>query len=98
MVHYDSEMEVGPHLQCLLYGVGAILSHVMTHLSESPNAYISRTLTSLRRVISNLAKRDLAYCLEFKTSIPTIMVDLSSLGRNINLCITSLMKEKGFLY
>ena len=60
LVHYDPEKPLLLSCDASPYGVGAVLSHLMSDAAERPIAYASRTLTPAERNYSQLEKEGLA--------------------------------------
>ena len=56
LVHYDPTKQISLSTDASLYGVGAVLSHVMQDGSEMPIAYASRTLNVVEKRYSQLDK------------------------------------------
>lgn len=60
LTHYDPELPVKLVCDALPYGLGAILSHVLSDGSERPVAFASRTLNSAGKNYSQIDKEALA--------------------------------------
>ena len=60
LVHYDPNRKLLLQCDASLYGVGAVLSHVMDDNSERPIAYTSRSLTPAEWNYSQIEKEALA--------------------------------------
>ena len=60
LAHYDPDLPVRVACDASPYGLGAVLSHVMTDGSEKPVAFASRTLNRAERNYSQIDKEALA--------------------------------------
>ena len=60
LTHYDPNLQMVVHTDASPYGLGGVLSHVMSNGEEKPVAFISRTLSSHERNYSQIEKEGLA--------------------------------------
>lgn len=60
LVHYDTEKPLRFACDASLYGVGAVISHVMDNGDERPVAFASRTLTEAEQKYAQIEKEALA--------------------------------------
>ncbi|KAK9872173.1 hypothetical protein WA026_016226 [Henosepilachna vigintioctopunctata] len=65
LVHYDSSLPVKLFTDASDYGVGGVISHVMSNGNERPIAFASRTLSDSEKRMSQIEKEGLAiiFCL-----------------------------------
>ena len=57
LVHYDPTLPVRMAVDASLYGIGAVLSHVIPNGAEQPIAFASRTLSTSESNYAQLRKR-----------------------------------------
>ena len=60
LVHFDENKPLMLSCDASLYGVGAVLSHLMDNQSDKPTAYASCSLSTVERKYSQLDKEALA--------------------------------------
>ena len=64
LTHYDPTLPITLAVDASAYGVGAVISHVLSDNSEHPIAFALRTLTASEQNYSQLEKEALALIFE----------------------------------
>ena len=75
LVYHDSNRPIKLACDALLYGLGAVLSHVFEY-GEHPVALASHTLTKAEKNYSQIEKEALALTFGIKNFTNTLLVDI----------------------